>query len=253
MGYSTKGAMQALAVAAILLSGGAKAQETPGGTTPGAGSSSPSAGLINPFMEHHPTPEQIAENGGKTVVLHYMSRVDYTSVLSLVYQVQGYFRAGYRKFVIPMHTPGGVVDAAHYGYEMLSRMPIDITTVAVGPVDSAGVWLYCMGEKRYAAPGSSFLFHPIVGNLSHNRRSQEAAQRMIDTRTKWVDGVNEACFGGAPDSWDLERRDYRVPVEEAREVGLVNAGSDYFEDINSIGAIAYIPPTYYPPSSYKAQ
>jgi len=249
--------MHILAIAAMLASGGAGAQEpsatAPKTETPGMAGSGMSMGLINPFMEQHPTPEQIEKNAAKTVIIHYVTTVSYASILTLVYQIQGYFRAGYRKFVIPMHTGGGSVDAAHYGFETLSRMPIDITTVAVGPVDSAGVWLYCLGGKRYAAPGSSFLFHPIVGNLSHDRRSQEAAQRMIDNRTDWVEGVNEACFGGAPDSWDLERRDYRLPVDEAREVGLVNAGSDYFDTIESVGAVIYIPPTYYSPGSYKPQ
>ena len=240
MGRATVGAV-------LLATTTAGAQETPGTAPSTMGVFGSPAGLINPFVERHPTPEQIAENAGKTVIVHFATIVAYQTVMSLVYQVQSYHRAGYRKFVIPIHTVGGEVGAARYGYELLSKMPIEIDTVAAGYVDSAGVWLYCLGAKRYATDGSSFLFHPTLNSLSHNRRSQEAAQTLIDVTSEWVEGVNDKCFGGAPDSWDLDRRDYRVRAKEAREVGLVNAGSDYFEDIESVGAVAYVAPIYFPP------
>ena len=58
--------------------------------------------------------------------------------------------------------------------------------------------------------------------------------------------VHTDCFGEPPEAWDLERRDYRVMTDEASEVGLVNAGADYFEGVGDIGDVAYITyaPTY---------
>lgn len=199
------------------------------------------------------TPEEIEANGEKTVIINFMSDVNYWSALQLVVQVQGYYRDGYRKFVIPIQTAGGAVASAMYAYETISRMPITITTVALGDVDSSGVYLYCMGEKRYAAPGATFLFHPMNGSLNPNRRGQEAAERRIENLTVWSDGVNKACFGEVPDAWDLERRDYRVLADEAGEVGLVNAGSDYFEGIEPIGDVTYVTPTFYPSQQYSTR
>lgn len=199
------------------------------------------------------TPEEIEANGEKTVIIHFMTTVTPVSALSLVILIQGYYKDGYRNFVIPIQTGGGSVSSALYAYETLTRMPISISTVAVGDVDSSGVALFCIGKKRYASPSSSFLFHPMSGSMNPNHRAQEAAQRKIDNMSTWFDNVTEKCIGKVPEAWDLDRRDYRVLSEEASEVGLVNSGADYFEDIGPIGDVTYMYPYLYAPGGYTPQ
>jgi len=192
------------------------------------------------------TPEQVEANGEKTVIVHFMSSVTYWSALQLVILVQDHYRQGYRRFVLPIQTSGGSVFSAMYAYGVLKDMPVEITTVAVGYVDSAGIVLYCLGNRRHAAPGASFLFHPMSGSLTPDRRGQEAVERQIDDIKAWRETVNDDCFGATPEEWDLDRRDYRVLADEAREVGLVNADGSYFDDIDPIGVIAYVQPHFLP-------
>jgi len=190
------------------------------------------------------TPEQSAANAGESVIIHFTGDVTYVSTLQLVVMVQEYYRRGYRRFVMPIQTRGGDVNSAMFAYETLSRMPIEFSTAAIGPVDSAGIFLYCLGDKRYAMPGASFLFHPMSGTVDTNRRGQEAAERQVESLNAWISSAERACFGKAPEEWDLERRDYRVTTEEASKVGLVNAGSDYFENVDPLGEVSYIYPLY---------
>ena len=239
----------ALALAALVTAGEAGAQETEGSGGATAAPGAAGQGVVSPFMERHPTPEQIAANRDRTVIVHFSTYVTNSTMLSLVYTVQSYFRLGYRSFVIPMKSPGGDPDSALYAYEMLTALPVEIATVAAGPVDSAAIILFCMGDRRYAAPGSSFLFHPMRSLFtSQDMRNQEAMQRSIDATTGWIEAINEDCFGGAPGTWDLERRDFRVLVDEAREVGMVNAEGSWFDGVGTLGSISYIPP-YYPPTT----
>jgi|GEM_PF-2844683 len=242
MTMTTKTITGALAAALLATAPqGAMAQSTPAAT-----SSITAGGTIAKTDSDTLTSEQIAANGEKTVIIHFISGVTYWTGLQLVVMVQEYYKNGYRKFLMPIQTIGGDVLSSMHAYETLSRMPIEFTTVATGNVDSAGVFLYCIGQKRYASPGASFLFHPISGSLNPNRRGEEAAERQIESVNQWVSTVHTDCFGEPPEAWDLERRDYRVMTDEASEVGLVNAGADYFEGVGDIGDVAYITyaPTY---------
>jgi ATP-dependent protease ClpP protease subunit len=125
-------------------------------------------------------------------------------------------------------------------------MPVKIDTVAMGNVDSAGILIYCIGEKRHVVPGSSFLFHPMVTRgISQSRRSEEAASRSIESMNTWIDGVFEDCFGGMPTEWDIDRRDYRALASEATEIGLANAGPDFMADGAPVGAVSFISPQAY--------
>jgi len=232
--------MRSVVVCALLAGGGAMAQT-------GADERPQTLSSIGEFPGNGPlTPEQIEANGEKSVILHFASNVTYWSTLQLVVLLQDYYRQGYRRFVLPIQTSGGSVNSAMYAYGVLKDMPVEITTVAVGYVDSAGVALYCLGDRRYAVPGSSFLFHPMSGSLTPDRRGQEAVERQIDNLSDWLEKVNDDCFGETPEAWDLDRRDYRVLAEEAREVGLVNADGSYFDDIDPIGVIAYVQPHFLP-------
>jgi len=224
-------------LAALALGGPASAQSGMPLTSPGT---------VYTMVPNSPdeTAEQRTANAEETVIIHFTGNVTYLSALQLVVMVQEYFRRGYRKFVMPIQTGGGAVLSAMYAHETLSRMPIEFSTVAIGNVDSSGVYLYCLGDKRYAAPGASFLFHPMRGMIDSNRRGQEAAEREVESLNTWSDGVIKGCFGEKPEEWDLERRDYRVTTGEASAVGLVNAGSDYFEDMGPLGEISYVYPIF---------
>ena len=201
------------------------------------------------LQERPLTPEEIEQNGKETVIVHFMGGVSSMTTLQLIVSVQDYFRKGYRDFIIPIQTNGGSVYAAMYAYETLKRMPITISTMAVGNVDSAGIFLFCLGEKRYAAPESSFLFHPMSGAMNVDMRRQEAAKVALDNLISWSNGLYEDCFSGTREEWDLERQDYRLSAVEAGEVGLVNSGADYFQDVETVGEVSYVMPFYYAQSS----
>lgn len=233
----------AAALAALTLAGPAGAQTG----TYGYGGMNSAGSSVYSLVPDIPseTAEEKAANADESVIIHFNSSIFGTSTLQLVIMVQEYYRRGYRKFVLSIQTGGGSINSAMYAYETLSRMPVEFTTVAMGHVDSAGIYLYCLGDKRYASPGSTFLFHPMNGTINSNRREQEANERQIDSIKDWGEGVTRDCFGETPEDWDLERRDYRATLEDAVEVGIVNAGSDYFEAVETVGEVSYVYPVVF--------
>lgn len=63
-------------------------------------------------------------------------------------------------------SPGGEVNSGIVLYNFLCALPVQITMHNVGAVDSIGNVIFSSGDRRYAAPHSSFLFHGVMMGIS---------------------------------------------------------------------------------------
>jgi ATP-dependent Clp protease, protease subunit len=88
--------------------------------------------------------------------------IDRQSIQQLMVLVQNAALAQTTGLTICMTSLGGMMEQAYYAYEILRGITVPISTFAVGTVQSSGVLLFLAGEKRYAAPGATFLMHQTV-------------------------------------------------------------------------------------------
>ncbi|WP_288477200.1 ATP-dependent Clp protease proteolytic subunit [uncultured Pseudomonas sp.] len=73
------------------------------------------------------------------------------------------------KLQIHISTDGGSTSHGFALYNFLRSLPVPVTTVNMGSVESMGVVLYLAGAVRIAAPHSRFLLHPLNWNFNEGR------------------------------------------------------------------------------------
>jgi len=73
-------------------------------------------------------------------------------------------------FYILLNSSGGHVDSGIALYNFLSGLSYPVTIHNVGSVDSVATVIFLAGDSRYAAPGSSFLFHGVSSQFQSGTR-----------------------------------------------------------------------------------
>jgi ATP-dependent protease ClpP protease subunit len=100
----------------------------------------------------------------KDYFLGFNFAIDRQSAANLVALAQQAVAMRAKSVTICICSNGGAPDQALYAYEILSALPIPIHTHAIGSVQSAAMNLFMCGNRRTAAPGTTFLFHETVWN-----------------------------------------------------------------------------------------
>ena len=80
---------------------------------------------------------------------------------------------GVKNVYLLLSTPGGSVMHGMNLYNVLRAMPFELTTHNVGNVDSIGNAVFLAGEKRYACPHSTFMFHGVGFDVTGPMRLEE--------------------------------------------------------------------------------
>jgi len=62
-------------------------------------------------------------------------------------------------------TGGGIMNGMTL-FNFLRQFPVSLTTYNIGNVDSVGNVIFLAGERRIAAPQSTFMFHGVAYNLT---------------------------------------------------------------------------------------
>jgi ATP-dependent Clp protease protease subunit len=103
----------------------------------------------------------------RSVVINFAVPVDNNSTNGLLRVVSAQMAQGVRKITILISSPGGDTVSAFAAYNILKNLPIDLTTINVGTVDSAALLIYCAASHRQSldGPGIRFLIH---GNSATN-------------------------------------------------------------------------------------
>jgi len=71
-------------------------------------------------------------------------------------------------------SSGGSVDSAITLYNFLKSLPCEIIMHNTGSIDSAANVVFMAGDKRYAAPHTSFLFHGVAWNFGAEQQLKRA-------------------------------------------------------------------------------
>ena len=85
--------------------------------------------------------------------------------------------AGVSEVHLLLSTPGGNVMHGMNLYNVLRAMPLRLITHNVGNVDSIGNAVFLAGEKRYACPHSTFMFHGVGFDMTAGMRLEEKLLR----------------------------------------------------------------------------
>jgi ATP-dependent protease ClpP protease subunit len=105
--------------------------------------------------------------------ISFHAEVNQTTTEALISVVGHEMREGRADVHLMLSTPGGSVDNGIAIYNTLRGLPIRLTTYNLGSVNSIGNVIYLAGERRYACPTSSFMFHGVGFDVRETRRFEE--------------------------------------------------------------------------------
>ena len=105
------------------------------------------------------TEPKLAERHPGGCYLGFNAAIDRKAAEQLVMLVADLKRNDFREINICISSVGGLLDHTYYAFNMLEAIDIEILTWNVGNIQSAANMLYLCGDRRFAAPGSTFFFH----------------------------------------------------------------------------------------------
>ena len=121
---------------------------------------------------------------------------------------------------------GGVADEALRIYSYLAYLPVKITTVAVGLVESAANYVYLAGKHRVCVPSSMFLFHEGHVRTNSHFNDALAGVRGEVRKSKQLIGIVANVTGNRKLATKWHRNTFVLSAEEAKEAGLVHEIKD---------------------------
>ena len=156
----------------------------------------------------------------------FMGSVSPNSTERLFGFVEKMNREGAKRINLLINSEGGSVSHGLAIYNFLKNTSIEIFTYNLGVVDSIGVVVYCAGGKRFAAPHSRFLVHPVrllYFNESFDWLRNQEVHNILNSFQKNIEGVIAEAIGKTTQ----ETRRYinnrkTFDSEEAKEIGLVD-------------------------------
>src|SRR5207247_813850 len=130
-----------------------------------------------------------------------------------------------------LSTPGGSVMNGMNLYNILRSMPFELTTHNVGNVDSIGNAVFLAGEKRYASPHSTFMFHgvgfdPALGTRYDEKLLREQLDSVLADHKRIGGILEERTKLGADDAQALFREAQTKDATYAVGVGIVDEVRD---------------------------
>ena len=113
-----------------------------------------------------------AQKPPDTVYISFTAEINPTTTEVLLKACCELATKGVKTIYLLISTPGGSVACGTNVYNILRALPCKIVTHNVGAVNSIGTAMFLAGEKRYANPGTTFMFHG-VGFDARNMRLEE--------------------------------------------------------------------------------
>lgn len=116
------------------------------------------------------------------VYVSFSAEINASTTESLIAAMTNLANQGVPKVTLLLSTPGGAVMNGMNVYNVLRAMPFELTTHNVGNVDSIGNAIFLAGERRYAAPHSTFMFHGVgfqsqPGHVLEEKNPPRASRR----------------------------------------------------------------------------
>jgi ATP-dependent Clp protease, protease subunit len=109
----------------------------------------------------------------QSVFISFQAEINPSTSEALLSVVAQQMMQGKTDVHLLLSTLGGHVSCGIAAYNTLRGMPITLTTHNVGTVNSIGNVLYLAGERRFASPTSSFMFHGVGFDITTTTRFEE--------------------------------------------------------------------------------
>jgi ATP-dependent Clp protease protease subunit len=107
----------------------------------------------------------------RAVVINFILPIQPDTINALISVVNAQIRMGATKITLIVSSPGGDTASAFAAYNVLTRLPVELTTFNTGTIDSAAMLLFCAGKHRYSFPDPArFLIHGNAMVLPANAR-----------------------------------------------------------------------------------
>jgi len=108
-----------------------------------------------------------------TVYVSFSAEIVPHTTESLIATMTNLTNQGVKQIYLMLSTPGGSVMHGMNIYNVLRALPVELITHNVGNVDSIGNAVFLAGEKRYASPHSTFMFHGVGFDVTQPTRMEE--------------------------------------------------------------------------------
>jgi ATP-dependent Clp protease protease subunit len=95
------------------------------------------------------------------VYVSLSAEINVNTAEALIATMANIANQGVPSVVLCISSPGGDVMSGMNIYNVLRSMPFELTTHNVGNVDSIANAIFLAGEKRFACPHSTFMFHGV--------------------------------------------------------------------------------------------
>jgi ATP-dependent protease ClpP protease subunit len=109
----------------------------------------------------------------ETVYVTFSAEINVKTTESLVATMANLVNKGVKTVYLALSTPGGEVASGMNLYNVLRALPIRLITHNVGNVDSIGNAVFLAGERRFACPHSTFMFHGVGFSVTQQLRFEE--------------------------------------------------------------------------------
>lgn len=134
----------------------------------------------------------------KTVYINFFDSIDPTKVNKFIlFTVDAIKQHDPTEIYYFISSTGGDVDSGFTLYNFLVSLQskITITMHNIGTIDSIANVIFMGGQKRYAAPNASFLYHGIVMNFSSGGYGRailkENLSRLDGMETRMADTISK--------------------------------------------------------------
>jgi ATP-dependent Clp protease protease subunit len=121
--------------------------------------------------------QQQAPVAGKTVYVSFSAEIIPATTEALIAVFAKCANEGAEEVYLMLSTPGGSVMNGMNLYNVIRAMPFRLVTHNVGNVDSIGNAVFLAGERRYASPHSTFMFHGVGFDTQPGTRLEEKLLR----------------------------------------------------------------------------
>ena len=180
------------------------------------------AGKVVKAMPMMPSMPKVNYDGG-TAIINFIARVDDETMASLASVAQNAVIGGADTIRINISSQGGSTTASQFAVNVLKNLPVPVETVAMSEIASAAVALYCAGEKRAMADGSTLYLHQQRGFSEIQDKTAAAVVRGHRLSSRWYEDLIHACTEDDSDRslLDYSSRDVVIDKSQATELGMV--------------------------------
>lgn len=101
-------------------------------------------------------------------VIHFVGHINPVTVNNIRSAILPALKQGTTEIELMLSSEGGDINSGLALYNFLRVIPVPLTTVNIGSVESIAVIVYLAGDKRLAVDNSRFLIHSFNANFPFN-------------------------------------------------------------------------------------